>query len=275
MEHIVRYTPSAVSGLTEEQVLARRAQGHINHHPDTVTKSGWHIVRDNVFTLFNGINFSLAIALFFVGSYKNMLFIGIILLNILIGIVQEFRSKKQVEKLSLISMPKAVVIRDGQELEIAMENLVLDDVMILRLGRQVCADSVVMDGEVEVNEALLTGESDPILKRAGDTLMSGSFIVSGECHALADKIGKDNYAAKIAASAREYRKLNSQLMTDLKKIIKFDSMIIIPLGLAMLFQNFFVLKIDSASAVSSGFGTAGSFKIVLVISCTCFFTALP
>lgn len=251
LDNIIRYNPDIKNGLTPDQIADRRENGLANHHPQTATKSIWNIVKDNVFTLFNGINFTLAIALFAVGSYKNMLFMAIVLINIFIGIVQEVRSKKQVEKLSLITMPRAVVVRSGAEEEIQVEELVLDDVMVLRLGRQVCSDSIVMDGEVEVNEALLKGEADPVIKRVGDTLMSGSFVVSGECFALADKVGKDNYAVRIAESARKYRKLKSQLMTDLKKIIKFDSIIIIPLGLAMLFQNFFVLKIDSISAVSS------------------------
>ena len=168
--------------------------------------------RDNIFTLFNAFNFGLAVCIAAVGAYENLLFMMVIIFNTAIGIVQEIRSKRMVENLSLISMPKALVIREGREQEIAVEDLVLDDVAVLRMGKQICADALVADGEVEVNESLLTGESEPILKKPGDLLLSGSFVISGKCLARVEQIGADNYATKIALSAKKYKKVHSCLL---------------------------------------------------------------
>lgn len=175
----------------------------------------------------------------------------IIFVNSGVGIVQEIRSKRMVEKLSLISMPKAVALRDGREQAVPVEELVLDDILVLRMGGQICADAIVAAGEVEVNEALLTGEAEPIRKSRGDMLLSGSFVVSGACRARVEHIGSDNYATKIALDAKKYKKVHSDLMNALDKIVKFTSFFILPLGALLFLHARFVLDHSLEGAVVS------------------------
>lgn len=227
---------SPAQGLTSQQVEERTAQGKVNRQPDQITKSTGRIIFENVFTWFNAFNAAIGICIAAVGAYKNLLYLGVILLNTLIGIVQELRSKKVVEKLSLISAPHAAVIRDGRLAKIRTEELVLDDVMQLKLGSQVCADARIVSGEAEVDESLLTGESEPVRKEIGAPLLSGSFIVSGTCYAQVEHVGADNYASKIAAEAKKYKKADSALMKSLNQIVKFTSLFVIPVG-ALLFIN--------------------------------------
>ena len=183
------YKPSYLSGLTSEQVRSKKENGKQNIQPEKVTKSTGQILKDNICTLFNLFNVLIAIALAFVGAWSNLLFILIIALNTLIGIVQELHAKKLVEKLSLLSAPTAKVIRDGKASEIPVQELVEEDVVALESGKQVCSDSVILAGEVEVNESLLTGESDPVPKSVGDHLLSGSFIISGKCKTCVEHVG--------------------------------------------------------------------------------------
>ena len=201
MDHSFR--PSYLSGLSSEQVQSRKENGRQNLLPEKVSKSTGQILKDNICTLFNLFNLLIAAALALVGAWSNMLFILIIALNTLIGIVQELHAKKLVEKLSLLSAPYAKVIRDGKALEIPVQELVESDVIELEAGNQVCSDSVILAGDVEVNESLLTGESDPIPKAAGDHLLSGSFIICAKCRACAEHVGSENYAAKIAREAKK------------------------------------------------------------------------
>lgn len=250
-ENIQRFEPDPSIGLTAEQVKERTRAGLGNTQPDPITKSSWQIIRDNVFTLFNAFNFGVGVAIASVGAYENLLYLCIIISNMVIGIVQEFRSKKMVEELSLISAPKARVIRDGVALEISPEKLVLDDVSVLLPGQQICADATVLEGEIEVNESLLTGESEPVQKHPGDALLSGSFVVSGRCMARVEHVGADNYASGIAAAARRFKKVHSELLSSLDRIVKFTSIFILPLGALLFLNSIFLLHVPMEEAIIS------------------------
>lgn len=184
-------------GLSKDEVDKRIKEGNYNKAIDSVSKTTQEIVIDNVFTFFNLLNLILAILIIIVKSYENALFMGIVISNTVIGIIQEVRAKKTIDKLSLVSAPKAKVIRESKEVEVNTEDIVLDDIIKFSSGDEISVDSIVLQGSVEVNESLLTGEVDEILKQEGDTLLSGSFIVSGTCYAKADKVGEHSYASKI------------------------------------------------------------------------------
>ena len=178
-----RYSPDVREGLSDAQAARRVSEGLNNVVSASQGKSYGRILRDNLMTLFNLLNFALAACVILVGSYSNALFIGVIICNIIIGTYQEIRAKRTIEKLQVVSAPTAHVVRGGTEREIAVGDIVLDDIAIWRAGMQISADCEVAEGEIEVNESLLTGESDALKKRPGDKLMSGSFVVSGECRA--------------------------------------------------------------------------------------------
>lgn len=251
-EEKIRISPE--HGLTGRQVEERTAQGQINRQTDQITKSTGRIIFENVFTWFNAFNVAIGVCIAAVGAYKNLLYLGVILLNTLIGIVQELRSKKVVEKLSLISAPHAVVVRDGKLSEIRTEELVLDDIMQLKLGNQVCADARIVSGEAEVDESLLTGEAEPVRKGIGETLLSGSFIISGTCRAQVEHVGGENYASKIAAEAKKYKKVDSALMKSLRQIVKFTSLFVIPVGVLLFINSRFFLGEAIRDAVLSTSG---------------------
>ncbi len=235
--------------LTSEEVSRRVAAGKVNGRQDLQTKSIWKIVRDNLFTLFNGVNILLAVLILAMSrgaKWNDVLFMGIVFFNLFVGIFQEIRAKKTIEKLSLISAPKVTVLRDAEERLIPVEELVEDDVMILEAGRQICADSVVVGGSVEVNESMVTGESYPIFKGEGEELKSGSYVVSGRCSARVVHVGAENYANKIAAGARYIKKTNSMILKALRTIIRLMSVVVLPLGLAIFLKQLLVLH-DSAS----------------------------
>lgn len=235
-EGIARYEPTAYEGLSEQQVNLRLEAGLFNQDSHVKTKSIGQIVVSYVCTLFNLINVLLATAIFLVGAYKNMLFLFIVIINTLIGIVQGIRAKKNMDALSIISSTKAKVIRNGQQQEIALDQVVLDDVLMLENGNQIIADCILLDGKCEVNESLLTGESDLVSKQPGDMLLSGSFIVSGMGRAKVEHVGKDNYAATISNAVKYMKAVPSQIMIAIKKVIKIASILILPLGL-LLFNN--------------------------------------
>ena len=238
--------------LTEEEVAARVAAGKVNGRQDLQTKSVWKIVRDNLFTLFNGVNIVLAVLILVMSEGKkwnDVLFMGIVFFNLFVGIFQEIRAKKTIEKLSLISAPKVTVLRDGAEKLIAVEALVVDDVMILESGRQICADAVIVGGSVEVNESMITGESDPITKQEGEELKSGSFVVSGRCSARVVHVGAENYANKIASGARYIKKPNSEILKALRAVIRLMSVIVLPLGIALFFKQRLVVHDTADDAV--------------------------
>lgn len=228
-------------GLTEAEISERIKDGRINGEQESHTKSIKQIVTENIFTFFNLINIILGFLVFLTGSYKNCLFLGVIFFNILIGIFQEIRAKKVVDRLSLVSAPKAVVLRSGTEKEINTAEIVIDDLMLLNAGRQICSDCIVAEGECEVNESLITGESDPVLKKTGDEMMSGSFIISGSVKARVHRVGADNFASKITAGAKYLKKNNSVMLKALDTIIKVIAVCIIPIAIG-LFVNSIVIS---------------------------------
>ncbi|MEE1076446.1 MAG: cation-translocating P-type ATPase [Acutalibacteraceae bacterium] len=237
-EHLIRYNPDIKNGLTPKQVEERIKNGNYNKASNLKTKSFADILRDNVCTLFNLINLILAVAVFAVGSYKNTLFMIIVVINALIGTIQELRAKKTIDKLSIVSAEKIKALRDGKICEIGVNDIVLDDIILLSQGQQIPTDCIVVDGCCEVNESLLTGESDAVYKCMGDTLISGSFIVSGSCTAKADRVGDDNYASHISNGAKYVKKVDSKIMKAIKFIIKTMSIVIFPVGALLFWRQY-------------------------------------
>lgn len=224
-------------GLSYEQVKQRQQEGKVNYDTTVPTKSIKKILMDNFFTLFNLINLVLGIAVFSVGSYKNMLFLGIVIINTTISTIQEIHSKRVVDKLAIMASSKARVIREGKKQDISIHELVLDDIIELSTGSQIATDSIILEGEVQVNEACITGEPDNIDKKQGDTVFSGSYVVSGKCIARVEHIGEDNYTAKISSGAKYVKKINSEIMKSLNQIIRFLTFAIIPLGMALFYTQ--------------------------------------
>lgn len=244
-----RLDPTAEKGLTKEEVEEQLRLG-LNYTDVSVpTKTIKRIISDNFFTLFNFLNFGIAAAIFMVGKYENMLFIGTVIFNIIISTVQEIRAKRIVDKLSLISQSKVVVIRDGKHTEINREGMVLDDVVELSVGMQVVADSIVMSGTCLVNESFITGEQTPIEKKAGDMVLSGSFITGGKVRAKVEHVKDDNYTSIISKDAKYVKKLNSVLMNSLNKIIKYISFAIVPVGIMLFVNQYYIAGNDFNEAV--------------------------
>lgn len=258
-----RYNPDYRTGLTVEQVNNRIRDNLVNYNDQPPTKSIKHIIASNFFTYFNFINLVLGGAIIAAGIYggeiwesvKNCTFMGVIIFNSIISIIQEIVSKKTIDKLSVLAASKVTTIRDGKEVRLGIEEIVLDDVVKLELGNQVVTDSVILDGEVEVNESFLTGEVDPIPKKKGDTILSGSFIVSGTAIARVENIGHDNYISKISSEAKYDKKVNSVIMNSFEKILKVLSVVIVPVG-AMLLVN--QLKVTDYDITASIFNTVAA-----------------
>ena len=238
-----------LKGLSSQEVKERIEKGQVNSSNTNNLKSNWQIVRDNVFTLFNLFNLIIAIALACVHAYTNMIFILIIIVNVLIGIIQEIHGKNLVKQLSILTTAKAKVIRNGKEEEININEIVLDDVIFLSQGDQIPSDAYVLDGEVEVNEALLTGESDTILKKKEDKLLSGSYVVSGKCYAQIEKVGDDNFANQIINATKKHKKVNSELLNSMKKVTNFTSFVIIPAGVILFVQAYIFREVDLQQSV--------------------------
>ena len=258
-----------ILGLTEAEVLERKERGEINIVEEKTVKSNWEIISGNVFTLFNLYNFLIAIALMSVGAYSNLAFMLIIILNICIGSFQEIHAKNMVAKLSVLTVSKVDVIRDGKEKSVGVDEVVLDDITILNVGNQISSDSVVIDGKIEVNESLLTGESDTIVKMPGDKLYSGSYVVSGKCYAKVEKVGKDNLAAEITLKSKKHKKVNSELLNSMRKVTRLTSFIIIPVGVLLFVQAFFFRdQVIKSSVVSTAAALLGMLPkgLVLLIS---------
>lgn len=235
-----RYQPHYKEGLTGRQVQEHRDGGWINVAVDPPAKTTKEIIHENVFTYFNLIFAVLAVLLIFVGSFRNLTFLPVIIANTLIGIIQEIRAKKILEKLSVLNAPKANVVREGKASVIDSQQLVLDDIVIFNAGNQICADAVVVAGEVRVNESLLTGESDEIVKKTGDHLMSGSFIVSGKCYARLEKVGADSYISKLTLEAKAIQsEEQSEMIRSLDKVVKVVGIALIPIGIVLFGQGFF------------------------------------
>ena len=235
-----RYNPDYRKGLTSQQVQEHRLHGWVNRAVDPPSKTTREIVHENIFTYFNLIFTVLAVLLILVGSFRDLTFLPVIIANTLIGIIQEVRAKQVLDKLTMLNAPHAMVVRDGERSVIDAEELVIDDIVIFKAGNQVCADAVVSAGEVQVNESLLTGEADEITKRRGDRLMSGSFIVSGQCHARLDRVGEDSYISKLTLQAKEMQSgEQSEMIRSLDKLVKWVGVAIIPIGLVLFSQAFF------------------------------------
>ena len=245
----MRYTPEIREGLSNEQVENRKAENLVNYDTTVPTKSIKAIIIGNVFTIFNLLNFILALAVFLTGSYKNMTFMLIVACNTIISTYQEIRSKKAIDKLAVVSATKVTTIRNGREENIGINEIVLDDILKISTGNQIVTDSIIREGEVEVNESFISGESDTIFKKPGDMLLSGSFIVSGNCYAQVEHIAGDNYTAKIGHDAKQIKRVKSQIMTSLNKVIKIVSIIIIPIGALLLYNQIHVMGESLSNAV--------------------------
>jgi len=232
---LIRYDTDPVNGLSQDIVDKRVLDDLVNDSKIKTSKSVGRIIVGNLITFFNILTFVIAGFLISVKAFTDLTFLLIVLINIGIGTFQEIRAKKTIDRLSLISAPTAVVKRNGIKHEIPVTEVVLDDLLLLETGKQICADAIVLEGSIEVNESLLTGESDAIVKNPGDILYSGSFVVSGNCSARVDKIGKDNYIEKLTNQAKQYKKPKSDLMYSLSLIIKSMAVVIVPIGLTLFY----------------------------------------
>lgn len=226
-------------GLTSEEVRERIDKGLTNHTDISTQKTVGQIVKSNLLTYFNLIFLILTVLLCIVGSFRNLTFLPVIIGNTVIGIFQELRAKKTLDKMSMLNAPHSIVVRDGEQQQIQSEELVKDDIIILSAGNQICADATVLSGSISVNEALLTGESDEIKKKSGDRLMSGSFVVSGQCYAKLDKVGNESYISQLTAQAKAMGDgEQSEMIRYINKLVKWVGIIIIPVGIILFCQAY-------------------------------------
>ena len=236
---VARIETTADTGLTQAQVKERMEKGWSNAPVDSPSKTTKEIIISNVFTYFNLIFLVIAVLLLLVGAFRDLTFLPVIICNTLIGIIQEIRSKKVLDKLSVLNAPKATVVREGKLQTIPAEKAVLDDVVKFQAGNQICADATVIDGEVQVNESLLTGESDEITKKPGDTLMSGSFVVSGSCLGRLEQVGADSYISKLTLEAKSTKEgEQSEMIRSLDKLVQIVGFLIIPIGIVLFGQQY-------------------------------------
>lgn len=257
-----RFEPNIKEGLKKEQVEQRIQENLVNidHQPKTKTIS--EIIKSNFFNYFNFLNIALGSAVFIAGiingeflqGLKNCLFMGVIIINSIISIIEEIISKKIIDRLSVLSETKVTAIRDKEEVTLGIEELVLDDIIVLTTGHQIVADSILMDGEIEVNESLITGEADAIAKKKGDMLLSGSFVVSGNAYAKVEHVGEENYVSQISKEAKYEKKVNSIIMNSFETLLKILSILIIPISIIMFISQFHVTQ----SATEAIFTTVAS-----------------
>lgn len=250
-----KFKTSIKTGLSQSQIDERVRAGLTNHAETKTSKSYLKIFVNNIFTFFNMICLACAIALWAVGSFNDTFFMVIAISNTAISIIQEIKAKKTIDKLTLTNSNFTKVLREGEEIEIYKKEVVLDDILILASGMQIASDCEVVDGSVEVNESLLTGESHAIRKNVGDSLMAGSFISSGTCKAQVNKVGSANYIEKLSSKAKKYSKPKSELLTSLTLIIRLIGIVIIPLGILMAINNY---KVYDGNLYSTVTKTAGS-----------------
>lgn len=255
-----RYFPNIDMGLSDKEVEERFHSGFFNEDSTVPTKTIPQIIASNLCTFFNILNFILAFIVILVGEYKNVLFMGVVLSNLFIGVIQEIRSKLTVDKLSIIAATKADVIRNGEKVKIDVEKIVLDDIIVFESGYQVTTDSIIINGSCDVNESFVTGESDAVYKKEGDLLLAGSFIISGKCIARADRVGKYNYVSQISSGAKYVKKINSEIMRTLNKIVRIISFFIIPVGIIIAYNQF---------------ASENSFKAAVVQSVAAVITIIP
>ena len=239
-------------GLSAQQARERLEAGYGNAPVESPTKTVGQIVKSNVLTYFNLVFFILAAFVIAVGAWRDLMFMPVVLVNMAIGIVQELRSKRTLDKLSLLNQPHAQVVRDGQVITVPSAELVLDDIAVFTAGSQICADAVVLDGEVQVNEALITGEPDEIAKSRGDELLSGSFVVSGTCRARLERVGAASFASRLTLEAKKQKKAQqSEMMKSLTRLVQVIGIIIIPVGIIMFYNQHFTLGLDIQRSVVS------------------------
>lgn len=258
----MRYEPNYNEGLNSEQVNKRIEENLVNFNCEPTTKTTKQILKDNIFTYFNIVNSILCILMLIAGiiglqlfeALKNSTFMGVLIFNTIISTVQEIMSKKVVDKLTVLASSKVKVVRNSTPIEIDINSVVLDDITVLALGSQVVCDSIIKKGTVEVNESFITGEVEPVVKTEGDTLLSGSFIVSGLCYAKVDHIGKDNYISKISIEAKYNKKVNSIIMSSFEKILKVLSIVIVPVGIILMYNQFKI----TGNFTTSVFNTVGA-----------------
>lgn len=265
-----RYFPDIQTGLTKQQVESRKVAGLVNKTKQSSGKSYFRIFFDNICTFFNLIWAVVFVALVLVGAYNDLAFIIVILANTTIAIIQEIKAKITVEKLSYVTAPKVVVIRDGKSEKIIASKLCLDDVIKMSTGNQIPVDCIIKQGNIEVNESMLTGESQAIKKSVGDVLYAGSFIISGGCIAQVDKVGKDCYIQTVAKEAKKFKSPQSNLFKDINSLIKYIGIGIIPVGALMLLNNYFAYGRDFSLAVAKTCGSitgmvpAGMFLLITI-----------
>ena len=263
-------------GLTQSQVRERQAQGQVNDFKASASTSTWQIIKRNVFTLFNALNFAIALALAFVQAWSNLVFFAVICFNAFSGIVTELRAKHMVDKLNLLTKEKVKTIRDGQEIALDPEELVLDDIICLSAGEQIPSDAIVLEGFAEVNEAMLTGESDLVQKEVEAVLLSGSFLASGSVLAKVKHVGADNYAAKLMLEAKTVKPINSRIMKSLDQLAGFTGKIIIPFGVALLLEALILKGLPlKSSVVNSSTALLGMLpKGIALLTITSLLTAV-
>lgn len=265
---ISRFNPKPNEGLSAKQIQQRTDEGLVNVSNIKTSKSIGSILFKNIFTFFNMTCCAVALALISVNAYSDMLFMIIVVLNTTIGIVQEIKAKKTMDKLSLTNSNFTKVVRDGEEQEIYKTEVVLDDVLCLNPGMQIACDSIVLDGSVEVNESLLTGESLPIKKQKGDSLLGGSFISSGTCKAKVNKIGNDNYISQLSEKAKSFKQSKSELLTSLRNLIKIITVFMVPVAFIMLYNNY-------NSFINNPTATGGLRYFVITKTAGCIIAMIP
>ena len=265
-----------IIGLSQSEVNERQKQGQVNDFKASASTSTWQIVKRNVFTLFNALNFAIALALAFVQAWSNLVFFVVICFNAFSGIVTELRAKHMVDKLNLLNKEKIITIRDGQEIALDPEELVLDDVIRLSAGDQIPSDAIVLEGFAEVNEAMLTGESDLVQKEVEDLMLSGSFLASGSVLAQVHHVGADNYAAKLMLEAKTVKPINSRIMKSLDQLAGFTGKIIIPFGIALLLEALVLKGLPlKSSVVNSSTALLGMLpKGIALLTITSLLTAV-
>ena len=265
-----------IMGLSQSEVKERQKQGQVNDFQASASTSTWQIVKRNVFTLFNALNFAIALALAFVQAWSNLVFFAVICFNAFSGIVTELRAKHMVDKLNLLNKEKITTIRDGQEIALDPEELVLDDVIRLSAGDQIPSDAIVLEGFAEVNEAMLTGESDLVQKEVEDLMLSGSFLASGSVLARVHHVGADNYAAKLMLEAKTVKPINSRIMKSLDQLAGFTGKIIIPFGIALLLEALVLKGLPlKSSVVNSSTALLGMLpKGIALLTITSLLTAV-
>ena len=265
-----------LQGLTQVEVKRRIDAGKTNHFKAKTGSSNWEIFRRNVFNSFNVLNFAIFMALIAVQAWSNLFFFGIIVLNAFTGMMTELRARRMIDKLNLMNKDQIRVVRDGQLVSIDPKDIVLDDVMLLSAGEQVPSDAVVVDGIAELNEAMLTGESDHILKKDGKELLSGSYLVSGQVYAKVINVAEDNYANKLMLEAKTHKPIVSRILYNMDKIAKFTGKIVIPFGLALFFEAYLIKQLSlQESVVTSSTALLGMLpKGIALLTITSLLTAV-